>query len=86
MSIIIEGINKREFSELLLGEGFMDAADINNFFGHKIKDIPPHRLIDADELLWEMRKKNDFGELTAKSAMRAVKYAPTIIEAEGVKE
>lgn len=51
--------------------------------GHEAKEIPPHgRLIDADEILWEMRKKNDFGELTAKSAMRAVKYAPTIIEAE----
>lgn len=52
-----------------------------------LAEIPPHgRLVDAEELLWEMRKAKDFGELTAKSAMRAVKYAQTIIEAEEVKE
>jgi hypothetical protein len=36
------------------------------------------RLIDADALYMELVKMNDFGELTAKKAIRVVKNAPTI--------
>lgn len=46
-------------------------------------ELPSHgRLIDADELFTEMAKRKSYGELTAKSALRAVSNAPTIIEAE----
>ena len=38
----------------------------------------PTRLIDADALYMELVKMNDFGELTAKKAIRVVKNAPTI--------
>lgn len=36
------------------------------------------RLIDADELLRMMVKAKDFGELSARSAIRRVKEAPTV--------
>lgn len=36
------------------------------------------RLIDADALMYQLQKKKDFGELTAKEALRTVKQAPTI--------
>jgi hypothetical protein len=36
------------------------------------------RLIDADALYMELVKMKDFGELTAKKAIRVVKNAPTI--------
>ena len=36
------------------------------------------KLIDADALYMELVKMKDFGELTAKKAIRVVKNAPTI--------
>lgn len=36
------------------------------------------RLIDADALYMELVKMKDFGELTAKKAIRVVEKAPTI--------
>ena len=36
------------------------------------------RLIDADTLYMNLMKMKDFGELTAKKAIRAVENAPTI--------
>lgn len=36
------------------------------------------RLIDADSLYMNLVKMKDFGELTAKKAIRAVETAPTI--------
>ena len=42
------------------------------------------RLIDADALYIELVKMKDFGELTAKKAIRVVEKAPTI-DAEPVK-
>ena len=42
------------------------------------------RLIDADALYMELVKMKDFGELTAKKAIRVVKKAPTI-DAEPVR-
>lgn len=36
------------------------------------------RLIDADELLRAMVKAKDFGELSARSAIRKVREAPTV--------
>ena len=42
------------------------------------------RPIDADALYMDLVKMNDFGELTAKKAIRVVKNAPTI-DAEPVK-
>ena len=36
------------------------------------------RLIDADELLRMMVKAKDFGELSARSAIRRVREAPTV--------
>ena len=42
------------------------------------------RLIDADAVYMELVKMKDFGELTAKKAIRVVRNAPTI-EAEPVR-
>lgn len=42
------------------------------------------RLTDKDELYKDLVKMHDFGELTAKKAIRVVKNAPTI-EAEPVR-
>ena len=46
--------------------------------------VPQHgRLIDADALYTELAKRKSYGELSAKSALRAVANAPTIIQASG---
>ena len=42
------------------------------------------RLIDADALYMELVKMKDFGELTAKKAIRVVEKAPTV-DAEPVR-
>lgn len=44
--------------------------------------VPPHGdLIDRDALYTELAKRKSYGELSAKSALRAVANAPTIIQA-----
>ena len=67
MSILIEGMSKKEFAELLglykiLPPEVID--EMKTLEGHKVIEIPPHgRLIDADALMREFGKEEKAMEI-----------------------
>lgn len=85
MSILIKGMEmpkKDHVSVLVLRDDGRCIDEWGNTV--TVTVVPPHgRLIDADALYTELAKRKSYGELSAKSALRAVAIAPTIIPAEG---